>query len=165
MNDFTKTVRIGTAKTYGGRGMSIYCRIKFDDGRLSISGVEGPLPSGNCLGGCGQIDMHLAPDQIVSYAPEWNTQTLRKFLAVWKEWHLNDMKAGTPAQETELKKHEFPGYPESHYTWACEILEKAGLHPDNGYKYGSAWLSVDVPSDVIEFLQSLPDTDKTPAWV
>jgi hypothetical protein len=31
-----------------------------EDGRFSISGVIGPLPSGNALGGCGQIDMEFA---------------------------------------------------------------------------------------------------------
>lgn len=34
-----------------------------------------------------------------------------------------------------------------------------------GYKYGSAWKREEVPAEVIEFLQSLPDADKTPAWV
>lgn len=33
-----------------------------------------------------------------------------------------------------------------------------------GYKYGSAWLFEEVPADVVAFLASLPDTDKTPAW-
>ena len=34
-----------------------------------------------------------------------------------------------------------------------------------GYKYGTKWLKVDVPASVLEWLQALPDTDKTPAWV
>jgi len=34
-----------------------------------------------------------------------------------------------------------------------------------GYKYGSAWLREEVPQEVLDFLMSLPDTDKTPAWV
>ena len=33
------------------------------------------------------------------------------------------------------------------------------------YKYGSAWLKEDVPEDVITFLESLPDSTLTPAWV
>ena len=47
-------------------------------------------------------------------------------------------------------------------------------HPDGylskpcpvcGYKYGSKWLTVEVPADVLDWLQALPDTDKEPAWV
>lgn len=34
-----------------------------------------------------------------------------------------------------------------------------------GYKYGSAWLREEVPTDVLAFLQGLPDTDVKPAWV
>lgn len=37
--------------------------------------------------------------------------------------------------------------------------------PTCGYKYGTSWLFEPVPSEVIEFLSALPDTDKTPAWV
>lgn len=33
------------------------------------------------------------------------------------------------------------------------------------YKYGTAWLHEDVPTGVLEWLQALPDTDITPAWV
>ena len=163
MSDFNKVVRIGSAKTCG-RYYSIYCAIKYKDGRLSICGVEGPLPSGHAIGGCGQIDMHLS-DDLETFAPGWNRSKLRKFLAIWKEWHLNDMQAGTPEQTAELKKHEFPGYPVNHYTWAQDILKDVGLNPHNGYKYGHAWLKVDVPKDALAFLQSLPDTDRQPAWV
>ena len=37
--------------------------------------------------------------------------------------------------------------------------------PECGYKYGSAWLFEPVPDNVLHFLESLPDTDKKPAWV
>lgn len=37
--------------------------------------------------------------------------------------------------------------------------------PECGYKYGSAWLTREVPQDVISFLESLPESDKVPAWV
>ena len=37
--------------------------------------------------------------------------------------------------------------------------------PTCGYKYGSAWNKVEVPGSVIEFIESLPETDKQPAWV
>lgn len=37
--------------------------------------------------------------------------------------------------------------------------------PECGYEIGSAWLRREVPQDLIEFLFSLPETDRTPAWV
>lgn len=43
------------------------------------------------------------------------------------------------------------------------ILGKAC--PVCGYKYGHAWKKEEVPADVIAWLEALPDTDITPAWV
>lgn len=37
--------------------------------------------------------------------------------------------------------------------------------PTCGHKYGSAWLKEPLPPEVISFIESLPETDKTPAWV
>ena len=160
--NINKTIRIGTLNTCAG---SVFCKIKYTDNKLSISGVEGPMSNGNARGSCGQIDMHLKPEHIKDFAPEWSASRMRVFLEYWDTWHLNDMQAGTPNQTKELEKHEFPGYPVSHYDWACDVLTKAGLHPDDGYKYGSKWLKVDVPADVLAFLSALPDTDQEPAWV
>lgn len=160
-----KVVRIGTAKTYGGRSYSIYCKIEYKDGKLSITGVEGPTSGGNALGSCGQIVMH--EWDVATYAPGWNKELEEKFRTVWERWHLNNMRAGTPAQSAHLRniKDRYPGYPKSHYEWALEELGKVGLNSDNGYKYGSAWLKEEVPQSVIDFLWSLPDSDKTPAWI
>lgn len=169
MDNFVKTVRIGTSKTHNGRAYSIFCKVEFKDGKLSIVGVEGPLPSGNAIGGCGQIDMHLRDNiQSIKPAPGWNINMLRRFFAIWQEWHLNDMQAGSPAQMAYLKANPVTAvYLENYYEKASEALAAAGLNPDpeTGYKYGSAWLAVEVPADALEFLRSLPDTDITPAWV
>lgn len=171
MEKFTKVVRIGTAKTFRGRSYSIFCKITYSEreaGQLCISGVEGPTRGGNALGACGQIDMHLK-NEVAKIAPAlgWSHGLIREFLAVWDRWHLNTMKAGTSAQEAHLKaiENEFPGYPMSHYDWACKRLDIANLLVDNGYKYGTSWLREEVPEDVLKFLKSLPDTDKQPAWI
>lgn len=37
--------------------------------------------------------------------------------------------------------------------------------PVCGYKYGSSWLKEEVPEDVIAFLESLPESKITPAWI
>jgi len=122
-----KVVRIGTIPINNRHG-SVYCKITFKDKRLSISGVIAPLPSGNALGGCGQIDMefdHANKKQngkrydnpikasSFKFAKGWNPHIWYKFLSIWKDYHL----------------------------------------------------SVEVPQEVIDFLNSLPETDKKPAWV
>lgn len=169
--DFKKIVRVGTSKTIGGRGYSIYCNIELKNGRLSISGVEGPLESGNCLGACGQIDMH--EWNINKYAPGWSDELVKKFRQVWAKWHLNDFQAGTPEQMKYIEELKSTGW-KYDYAEACKELKKVGLYevPDpregfegQSYKYGSSWLKKELPIEVIRFLISLPDSDKQPAWV
>jgi hypothetical protein len=145
-----KIVKLGKKETSGGRAYSIYCEIRFDGKRLSISGVEGPLKSGNCLGGCGQIDMHLK-DEVENIKPAkgWNWPKLRRFFNIWENWHLNDMQAGCTHQRA--------------LNWGNDKISKPC--PECGYKYGSKWLFEPVPKDVIDFLEAVPETDTEPAWV
>lgn len=146
--EMRKVVRIGTTRTPGGRGASVFCRIEYQNGRLSISGVIGPLASGNALGSSGQIDME--PWHISKYAPGWGFAKVAAFRAIWKRWHLNDMRAECEHQRARGE------------TWNTHPMT---VCPDCGYKLGSAWLHEDVPADVIEWLKALPDTDREPAWV
>ena len=166
MKDFEKIVRVG--KTPEGHA---FAKIKYSNGKLSISGAIGPKRNGDCTGSCGQWIMSAKPDEIEP-GKGWDAETVREFLQVWDKWHLNDMQAGSPDQTAELEKHKFPGYPVNHFEWAQGVLRDAGLQPDKGYLhegkpyyYGTAWLTVSVPDDALEFLRALPDTDITPAWV
>jgi len=167
MSTFTKIVHIG--RTACG---NTFAKIVFNDNRLSITGVEGPKANGNAAGSSGQIFMTAVPT-FKDFAPGWNAEKLAQFAAIWEDWHLNDMSAGSPAQTAFLKANPVTWkYPGSHYDSASHALQSAGLNPDpdylrNGkpYKYGSAWLSRDVPADVIQFLQSLPDATVQPAWI
>ena len=179
MTDFKKTVRIGTIPQRWdgdgeGRRMSVFCTIRFEDGRLSISGVEGPLASGNALGSCGQIDMHLpeVPALLWNFAEGWDADLLARFLAVWGEWHLNALTPGSPRQMAFLKANPVEVEPGgSHYTKALDALTLAGLSPDadlihdgKPYVYGSAWLKTEVPAEVIDLLCGLPDADRPSPW-
>ena len=157
-----KIIRIGICQAYG-RKFNTYCRIKFDGGRIAITGVEGPKGNGDCVGSCGQIN---GAWDVVEYAPGWTPELVVAFRMMWGRWHLNDMRAGTPAQEAHLRLLELRGVVPGpdHYRWALDVLASAGLQPDGGYSYGSKWNTEEVPADVLAFLQSLPDTDKTPAW-
>jgi hypothetical protein len=177
MENFTKVVRLGTAKTYDGHAFSIYCKIEYCNGRLSIFGVEGPTRGGNAIGGCGQIVTHLLEKDAfreITPAPGWTMEAVERFLKTWDRWHLNDMQAGSPAQMAHLRKLSDEGdkHRSDYYGWATTVLGAAGLNPDPNYlhnhkpyRYGHARLREDVPDDVLEFLRALPDTDIQPAWV
>ncbi len=170
MAHFKKIVRLGLINGYGKNRMNVFCKINLkekDEGLcLSISGVEGPLQSGNARGGCGQIIM--SGIDIVEFAPGWNRTKLNKFLEIWNKWHLNSTNAGTVEQDKiiEKAKKQYPDkFQTDHYESCCTFLKEADLYEDSGHKYGSAWLFRELPKDVVEFLKALPDTNKTPAWV
>lgn len=64
----------------------------------------------------------------------------------------------------EVKKRETKGT-----GWLTEKEHPEGFLskpcPTCGHKYGSDWLRREVPTEVINQLKALPDTDRTPAWV
>lgn len=127
---------------------------------LSVSGVVGPYVSGNCAGSCGQC-LDVLTDPAFRPADGIDAKRLHD---VWNRWHLNDMRAGSPAQEAYLREHPVTAtYPESHYEKVKAALAAAGLQPDNGYSYGSAWLREEVPADVLEWLHALPQSDLMPS--
>lgn len=157
-------VNIGRAK-----GANLYCKIEIENGKLSISGVEGPLPSGNALGSCGQIDMHQW--EFKKYSKGWDSVKVKQFRKVWSDYHLNDMQAGSPKQTLAIEAWKLGGAVYS-YESACAMLKELGIlidesyiHNGKPYQYGTAWLSKELPSEIISFLSSLPSTTNQPAWV
>lgn len=72
-----------------GKKVRAYAKIKFVDGKLSISGVIGPMRNGNCKGSAGQC-----ADEIREGKPTegWTEGMVREFCDIWDEWHLNDMR-------------------------------------------------------------------------
>lgn len=95
---FKKILWLGWGKTHGGRKYKTFAEVKYtSDGKLSIHGTEGPLPSGNALGSSGQINMEVNSMEdlknfIVEPAPGWTYETLYNFFGVWHRWHLNDLR-------------------------------------------------------------------------
>ena len=161
---------------YKSRRSQVFCKIVFEDGKLSICGVVGPTIHGNSAGGFGQINMDFNkyyphPD----FNAGWNRTKFDKFLDIWHKWHLNDMRPGCEHQRNDpawdANKVISPGntltgktagwtypidHPEGILTKPCDIC---------GYKYGTKWFKEEVPQDVIDFLFSLPDSTIEPAWV
>jgi hypothetical protein len=151
---FTKIIHPLTQRGPNGRPtIPVFCKIEYDGKRLSIIGVEGPMLNGDAKGSCGQI-LHVIRGGARGHklTPGWSEGMLKDFLAVWRDWHLNDMRAGCEHQRAsgwDKKPNASIGKP-------CPVC---------GYEYGSSWLSVDVPDEVLDFLANLPDTDREPAWV
>lgn len=81
-----------------------------------------------------------------------NNTKFKEIYRLWKLYHLNDMHAGTEAQEELLKKYNTRGYAK-----ACELLKKYNLYEDKGYRYGSAWLYRPIPENdlkkIIEIIE------------
>lgn len=232
-----KIIRLGKVKVCN-RKVNLFCSIKYNNGRLSISGVEGPKRNGDAYGSCGQVKMHIDNDYIdnMEFAPGWNRELFEKFLEIWRKWHLNDMhpecehqrKLGWGKKDvelvtyrltnkamcnrnvirnmifTELEKkgkvtlakneqkifnlkfeitlpieQELPKLVKPYYReYKREKKNTGWLRPDEhpegvlgkpcpvcGYKYGTEWKTVEVPKEVIKFLENLPDTDVEPAWI
>lgn len=159
-------IRVGTVENEG----SLFIDIEWTEGKLSITGVTGPKSNGDARGSCGQNRGDLL--RITDYAKGWNETQAKKLHDIWQEWHLNDMVAGSPAQEAHLKANPVQyQHPQSHYEKALEVLTEAGLQPDpnhihNGkpYSYGSAWLRKEVPAKVVEWLLALPEADRPNPW-
>lgn len=85
----------------------------------------------------------------------------RRMAAIWKEWHLNDMQAGSPAQTEWLRRNNIGAKSGDYYTTACDALARAGLNPDPShiidgkpYVYGSAWLKKELPPEILAEIQS-----------
>jgi hypothetical protein len=143
-----KTLRIGNSRTFGGRVFGVYCRIQIRNEELSITGVEGPLPGGNCLGSAGQIVADLL--SVEDLAPGWTEELLVAFRNVWQKWHLNNMRA-------ECGHQQILGWTYStHCGRDCPVCS---------YPIGTQWLKEALPAAVVEFLAALPDADRVPAWI
>lgn len=95
------------------------------------------------------------PDEIV-FSDGWTADKWLDFLDVWHKWHLNDMQSGCEHQRALGWTYEEHHDPKTF---------KGDLCPTCGYSIGSQWLKEELPAAVVEFLNSLPETETTPAWV
>lgn len=120
--------------------------IRLHKGRLSICGTvyEGKWLRSDerNLISCGQC-IDLAREFIPA-----------RLYEIWDRWHLNDMRAGTPAQ-MKLIRELLADCPNADYDKQCDFLADNHLLVDNGYKYGSAWLKEDLPQEVVDYVSSL----------
>lgn len=83
-------------------------------------------------------------DELAELLP--HSPLMSEIVGVWKRWHLNDMNAGDSVQEDYLREN---GRGKS-YEETREILDKAGLLTHDGYEYGTAWKSEELPAHIIK---------------
>lgn len=133
----------------GQKYAPVFVEIEFENGNLSLHGVVGPTIGGNARGSAGQIQAELK-DRSRRVAPGWNRKMIDRLYNTWERWHLNDLRAECAHQRARGEKWS------THPSAVC---------PDCGYRLGSAWLKENVPADVINWLFSLPNTDRQPNWV
>lgn len=77
----------------------LFVEINYNDGRLSITGVEGPMTNGDCRGSAGQCG--IAEDIQPNTEEGWSSGKIQKLRDIWEKWHLNDMRAGCVHQRKE----------------------------------------------------------------
>jgi hypothetical protein len=98
-----------------------------------------------------------------------------KIIALVEEYHGESLNAESiPEEVTDLI---LTGYLEPWHWDHIEKTERAGWIDVSkggllskpcsicGYKYGTAWLFEEIPTEVLQWLGALPDTDEVPAWV
>ena len=119
------------------------------DGRFSASGNVWNSPHTDIVSGGQNLE------EIAKMFPK--DERVKRIVEVWRTWHLNDMKAGTPEQEKAIKKW-ISGGNRYEYDKAVEYLKGEGLYEvdleGTPYRYGTKWLKEELPSDVRDEIKS-----------
>ena len=93
---------------------------------------------------------------------------VKEMYQVWKEYHLNDMQAGSPRQEGFKLAMKYMGKLTNYDNLVDALLANdlyvdwSYVNPNTGelgYKYGSAWLTKEIPEQVIEMIQGWSDLE------
>ena len=109
----------------GRRNCMATIELTWDGSRCSIrASIWNPRGTDIYIGG-------QCVEEVAAYFP--GNKLAQRLVAIWRAWHLNDMKAGSPAQEAWLAANPVTAvYPESHYVKASEALAAVGLNPGPG---------------------------------
>ena len=93
--------------------------------------------------------------------PTWNS-----IVPIWREWHINYCRPGTPKQEACIKAYR-KDHPERpwNYEENCRELKRHGLFEDKSYlvlgrpyMYGTAYLFREIPHKILWELCGLLDS-------
>ena len=72
---------------------------------------------------------------------------------LWKNYHLNNLHAGTKKQEQKLE--EVFGDLTVDYKDKCDCLSEYGLLEDDGHKYGQDWMLWEIPADDLAIIKAI----------
>ena len=128
----------------------ITVEVEYNDGRFSVSGNVWNSKETDVISGGQNLD------ELLKFLN--NNDTFVEIYLLWKQYHLNDLNAGTPLQTAYLKGLNKPKNADF-YTWECKQLEKVNLLWDKWggkpYKYGTKWLKIDIPQNVDNTINNL----------
>jgi hypothetical protein len=146
-----RTVTVGTLPPEYGNGArrpAVHLQAELTAERFSISG-DLQRPGASDIDAGGQIadmlhDALTAGD--LKFAPGWTPERLAEVLSLWKQWHLNDMTAGCEHQRAGVATG--PDDPSAGIPWDARRGLLAYPCPECGYKFGTAWLTREIPEPV-----------------
>lgn len=141
-----RTISFGKIDWYGHGRRN--CRVEAvlrledtDQGAVFTAGAKVWNPRGTAIVCCGQC-----LDKLLPYIPD---PAFHSLVDLWRRYHLNNLHAGTPEQEAEVKR--WLGARRYDYPAACEHLREVGLltveHNGKPYTYGTGWLFEPIPAD------------------
>lgn len=165
--DFERKYRLGVIEY---RNSPVDIEIEYSDGCLSIYGDYA-----DCF---GQIDRFLRDEKFMYFVEGWDQAKVDRLLEIWKRWHLNDMRPGTPKQMEVIRRRQAmadiedqlhrrapytyaikKGY-NSYYDMELDWLKNEGLEYDGDYLFGNAWLKEEVPEEVLDWLRNPNSEEK-----
>ena len=141
-----RTISFGKIDWYGHGRRN--CRVEVglrledtDQGAVFTAGAKVWNPRGTDIVCGGQC-----LEELVPFIPD---PAFQEIVHLWRRYHLNNMHAGTPEQEAEVKRwldgrrYDYPA--------AREHLREVGLltveHNGKPYTYGTGWLYEPIPAD------------------
>lgn len=100
------------------------------------------------------------------HCPPAQRAAIERLCELWREWHLNDLQAGTAKQTEAIGLARAAGEIQdgAFYDTARIALEARGLLVDRGYSYGSKWLIKRVPvavcTEVVALCETIESSEK-----
>lgn len=149
-----RTISFGKIDWYGHgrRNCRVEVGLRLEDtnqGAVFTAGAKVWNPRGTgivCGGQCLDELLPLIPDP-----------AFRALVDMWRRYHLNNMHAGTPEQEAEVKR--WLDGRRYEYTTAREHLREVGLltveHNGKPYTYGTGWLFEPISATDLAWLRSV----------
>lgn len=124
---------------------------------LSMSGYAQYRPQQD-YNYCGQINDMIREELMKWRRVFYPVKIVMDLLDIWDKWHLNDLHAGTRAQEEAIKEAEGQTDKGLDYEQRRELLRSKGLLLDRGYEYGTAWLVEPLHPGMRETIKQLAST-------